>query len=134
MADQADADLQGDEPLELTLDTLHTDTADQQQDELLLDESDMDQRPDAGASSNPAAQRRRMAASGHNLAADATSATAGSLFERMSTVSRPVRAPEPVAEQPAPAPAPAPAPTPTPKPAPTGGLRIPRFLGRQSNQ
>ena len=44
------------------------------------------------------------------------------------------RAPEPAAEQPAPTPAPAPAPAPAPKPASTGGLRIPRFLGRQSNQ
>ncbi|KHL25421.1 cell division protein FtsZ [Croceibacterium mercuriale] len=131
LTDDSDADRQDDDTLELTLDTLHDDHSDQQ-DELLLDESDMSARPADQHAVSAAAQRRRIVAGGQSLAADATAATSGSLFERMSTVSRPAaRAPEPVAEQPAPAPTPAPAPA--PKPA-SGGLRIPRFLGRQSNQ
>ncbi|WP_121114935.1 cell division protein FtsZ [Croceibacterium ferulae] len=134
MADETGEDASHDEPLELTLDALNSDPADQQQDELLLGENDLAAHPSDTAGIGPAAQRRRIAASGHNPAADATASSSGSLFERMSTVSRPPRAPEPVAEQPAPAPTPAPAPAPAPKPASTGGLRIPRFLGRQSNQ
>ena len=134
MADETGEDASHEEPLELTLDALNTDPADQQQDELLLGENDLAAHPSDTAGTGPAAQRRRIAASGHNPAADATASSSGSLFERMSTVSRPPRAPEPVAEQPAPAPTPAPAPAPAPKPASTGGLRIPRFLGRQNNQ
>jgi cell division protein FtsZ len=113
-----------DEPLDLSLDTVE-EPAPQAQDELLLGDADMAPAPESAA-----AQRRRMVASGQSLPESAGAAAGGSLFERMSGLNRSPRAPEPVAEQPAPAPAPAPAPT----PAPTGGLRIPRFLGRQSNQ